>query len=399
MSEAVGAPALPWAAQSFRPFDRAPGVVFARAAARSALFAGIGGGDGVVVGSAAGADARDTATRARGELIERMGNIVAGRRAEADRVVVSAYRGLGRAALDPALLARHIPAEEARDAVRLWVVGRSLCTGREVLVPAGAVYLRHRPPVGCAAAGATAGSTGVAAHLDEARAAAHAVWEILERDLVRRSWYAETAAPAREVAPPPAAGLRESLARLGLETTVLLLPAPAGAACVVVAVHGPDRTGQAFGARCGPAGDVPVLAEKATYEALMVRWSVDLPVARQTWARWGGAGPPRTALEHALWAYHRQDGLGLWLTEPCGPSGPSGPATVLPAPPRPATDPSSVLAAHTGHDVIAVPTPSPQAAESGLHVVRVVAPGAHALPNRAPEPTGSTRSGQPHPFG
>lgn len=377
MSEAV-----PWAAQAFRPFDRAPGVVFARAAARSALFQGTAG-DGVVVGSAAGADAQDTATRARGELIERMGNIVAGRRAEADRVVVATYRALhraGRVALDPAALVHDAStADDARDAVGLWVEGHSLPTGRDVLVPADAVYLRHRPPPGCGPVGVAAGSTGVAAHPDEASAAEHAVWEILERDLIRRSWYGDAVSPAIEA--PPALG--EPLARLGLESTALLLPAPAGAACVVVAVHAPDRTGQTFGARCGPAGHLPALTEKATYEALMVRWTVHLPVARRTWARWAGATPPRTALEHALWAYHRQDSLGIWPTDPRPPPVSSAP---------PAADPATLLAAHTGEDVIAVPTPSPQAKESGLHVVRVIAPGTRALPSRSTGP-------RPHPFG
>ncbi|MEV7778424.1 YcaO-like family protein [Kitasatospora sp. NPDC088351] len=398
MSGSAGAPARPWEAQAFRPFAGAPAVVFARAAARSALFTGVrAGGDEVVVGSAAGQDAQDTAVRARGELIERMGNIVAGREAEAGPGVRATYRRLhraGRPAVDPALLVHGARGADGdvRDAALLWAVGRSLTDGGDVLVPAGAVYLRHRPPPGCRA-GISAGSTGVAAHPDEATARDHALWEILERDLIRRSWYGDDTEPPVVVPWRADPGLCESLGLLGLEATAFLLPAPAGAVCVVVCVHAPDGTGQAFGARCGPAGRYPALAGKAAYEALMVRWSMDTPVARETWARWAGATEPATALEHALWAYHRQDSLALWLAEArhdhAGPQAPVGYHA----------GPGPLLAAHTGADVIAVPTPSPQGTEAGLRVVRAVAPGALPLPGGPAGAAGPGRSGRPHPFG
>lgn len=372
--------------------------MFARAAARSALFTGVDprAGDDVVVGSAAGFDARDTAGRATGELIERMANIVAGRAAEAEGQPIATHRELrraGRRAVDPGLLdpRAHAAAngDEARDAVHLWVPGRSLSTGDEVLVPAAAVYLRHRPPSRCRAGGA-AGSTGVAAHPDEASAIGHAAWEVLERDLIRRSWYQVETAPPVAVELRLRADLTESLAALRVTATGFLLPAPAGVACVVVCVHGPEGTGQTFGARCGPAADVSVSADKAAYEALMVRWSLDTAIARRGWDRWAGATAPRTALEHALWAFHGQDSLGLWLADArAGPASPSARAV----------DAGSVLAAHTGGDAIAVPTMSAQAREAGLHVVRVVAPGAFALPSGPPGAGGPPRSRRPHPFG
>ncbi len=70
-------------AQVFRPFPSCPGIVFARAAARSDGFGptDASGGAPVVVGSAAGADEGDVALRARSELVERVSNILAGRAA------------------------------------------------------------------------------------------------------------------------------------------------------------------------------------------------------------------------------------------------------------------------------------------------------------------------------
>ncbi|MEE1821317.1 YcaO-like family protein [Streptomyces sp. BE20] len=409
MRETAQPAAHPWPAEVFRPFPEAPGIVFARAAARSALFTGPDrtvpdgtgtgpgpgrDGDDVVIGSAAGAHPQDSARRARSELVERMANIVAGRTAETARTVVATHgelRRAGRPAVDPALLVGASGvSDDLRDAPGLWAVGRWQSTGREVLVPAAAVYLRHRPPPGCRAA-LGAGSTGLAAHPDEASAEAHAQWEILERDLIRRSWYGDGSVSPTTVSWQPEPVMRSALALLGVEAVAFLLPAPAGAACVVVCVHRPDRTGQAFGARCGPAGQVPALAEKAAYEALMVRWSMGTEVARRTWAQWAGRTSPGTALQHALWTYHRQDSLGLWLTDP-GPAAPRPPVTAT-------TGPAALLSAHTGEDLVVVPTPTPLAEEAGLHVVRVVAPGARPLPARPPVTTGRGRADHPHPFG
>ncbi|NJP65760.1 YcaO-like family protein [Streptomyces spiramenti] len=416
-------PTRPWAAELFHPFPQAPDVVFARVAARSALFtagtttstradtgtgtgagtgtAGAGGpgrsdGSDVVTGSAAGHDPDDVSPRATGELVERIGNITAGRAAEAELRVTASYHELrlaGRPALDPApLVGRPGTAVDARETPRLWVTGRSLSTGRELLVPAGAVYLRHRPP---AEPDIGTGSTGLAAHPDPIAATHHAVWEILERDLIRRSWYGEAGAPT--VAPHlrlrPT--LRASLAALGLTATLLLVPAPAGVGCVAACLHDANGEGQTFGAACGPEGHGPTAeraAEKAVYEALMVRWSMGTRVARRTWQSWAGTTPPRTALHHALWTFHRQDSLRLWLADAPAASSGTRRQRALPAP-------AAVLADHTGQEVVAVPTPSRQSLETGLQVMRVVAPGALPLPAGPRGPGGALRTHRPHPFG
>ncbi|MFI5621598.1 YcaO-like family protein [Streptomyces sp. NPDC051567] len=385
----------------FTPYPDHPGVLMARVAARSTAFAGTSaaGGAPVIVGSAAGHDRGQVTTGARGELLERLGNVMAGREAESASEAVGTLgelRARGLPTLDPAPALPGPgagPGAEVRpDARRLWVRGRTV-QGSEVFVPAGAAFLHHRPPPGCDPV-PSAGSTGVAAHPDLARAARHAAWEVLERDLVRRSWYGladrgpQLIADA-ELPPPLAALVRDE----ELAATAFAVPAPAGTACAVVCLHRPDGTGQAFGARCGPADTVPALVEKAAYEALMVRWSMGTRVARTTWDQWRGSGPPATAVQHALWAHHVQDSLTLWDVRPPAPETPAGAGDGRRRGAVPVrTDPLRVLAEHTGRDVVLVETTAAAVREAGVRVVRVLAPGALPLPPAA-------APGHPHPFG
>ncbi|MGA5135112.1 YcaO-like family protein [Streptomyces olivoreticuli] len=391
-----------WEPQVFAPYVPWPEVVFARVAARSPQFDGVcaAGDRPVVVGSAAGHRTEHVVASARGELLERVGNILAGRAAEANATVVAAHgelRRKGIPALDPAELAPADSPDTVRSARRLWVLGWWARTGDETFVPAGAVFLHHRPPVGCAP-GPGAGSTGVASHPDPRSAAEHAAWETLERDLVRRSWYGISPAPT--ALPATATGLPTPLAKLldgiGATATALCLPSPGGSRCVVVCLHAPDRTRQAFGARCGPDdGDLAPLVEKAAYEALMVRWSVHTPVARGTWARWHGRGAPDSAVQHALWAYHRQDSLGLWTAR--APAHGHRPAATAGG--EPVRSGIAALSAHTGRDLILVDTTCGPARDVGATVVRVVAPGARALPTGPDGKRGLPVPPGPHPFG
>lgn len=383
-----------WRVEVFAPFPESAQVVFGRVAARSAAFGRTcaSGGAPVLIGSAAGHDPQDVAVRARGELLERMSNVLAGRAAEAASTVVATFDQLRRRrapAVDPV----HWGGPEARRASQLWVAGQSLLTGAEALVPAGVAFLHHRPPNGCQAV-ARAGSTGVAAHPDAAAAADHAAWEVFERDLVRRSWYDGGPAPTVVSGDPdlPAA-LEQLLDRLGLRLTVLLLPAPAAVGCIVACLCTQDGHRQSFGARCGPVGAQRESIDKAVYEALMVRWSMSTSVARSTWQQWAGSTLPRTAVEHALWALHRQDSLRLWLdrSDLAGelPPPEPGPAT------EPLTSPARLLAVCTGEDVIVVDTTAAPARAEGIAVTRIVAPGTHPLPTGRHGDTG----GLPHPFG
>lgn len=273
-----------WGAEVFAPFPESSQIVFGRVAARSAAFGrtSASGGASVLIGSAAGHDPQDVAVRARGELLERMSNVLAGRAAEAAGTVVATFEQLRRRrapAVDPC----HWGGPEARDASQLWVAGQSLLTGADVLVPAGAAFLHHRPPGGCQAV-ASAGSTGVAAHPDAAAATDHAAWEVFERDLVRRSWYDAGPAPTMVSGEPGLPTVLEQLLhRLGLRLTVLRIPAPVAACCIVACLCTRAGHRQSFGARCGPVGAQRQSIGKAAYEALMVRWSMNTPVARSAW--------------------------------------------------------------------------------------------------------------------
>ena len=369
-----------WAPQVFAPYPEQPGLLFARVAARSAAFdrTSAAGGEPVLVGSAVGHDRVQVALSARGELLERLGNVMAGREAEAAAETVGTREELHRRGV------RTLEPELRADARRLWVRGRTV-RGAEVFVPAGSAFLQHRPPAGCEAPEAV-GSTGVAAHPDLASAARHAAWELLERDLVRRSWYRIADRQPSLVPLAPTEPLADHLRVQGLVATAFTVPAPAGTACAVVCLHRPDGTGQAFGAGCGPADTLGALVEKAAYEAVMVRWSMGTQVARRAWDRWRGADLPTTAVQHALWTYHRQDSLRLWDVRPAAEDPPAtGGRTVR-------SDPLDVLAEHTGREVVLVETTSAPAREAGVHVVRVLAPGTLPLPSGG-------GPGHPHPFG
>ncbi|WP_151770262.1 YcaO-like family protein [Streptomyces abyssomicinicus] len=375
-------------------------MVFARVAARSDAFGstGAGGGMRVLVGSAAGAGATDVAARARGELMERMGNVLTGREAESGATgttrtaTYTELRRLGIPAVDPAVWGT----VAARAARQLWVVGRALRAGREVWVPAGAAFLQHRPPPGCTAT-VRAGSTGVAAHPRRESATAHAAWEILERELIRRSWCApqDHRPSVHDALSGPdelQTGLTSLLMRERLSATVLLPPAPQQVCVAVVCLHTDDGRRQSFGASCGPADARTTTLTKAAFEALMVRWSMGTAAADRARRRLEDAGRPRGAVEHALWAFHHQDALSHWQGGPGHATGAGGPGSVEnPGPGSP--DPVTVLSEYTGLDVIAVDSAAGPPRTEDLSVVRLVAPGARPLPSRTAPGT------PPHPFG
>ncbi len=282
-----------------------------------------------------------------------------------------------------------VGAADGRQATMLWVGGRSLVDEREVMVPAGAAFLRHRPPPGCPTV-FRAGSAGVAAHATRGQAVEHALLEVLERDLAARSWFGT--GPVCVANPPTRwpSPLDSGLEVLGLEALTLALPGPSGSACLVTCLHSGARRQQSFGARCVVGDDDGRWSagfERAAYEALMVRWSMATPVARRAWDDMRARDDPTlpgNALEHALWTFHVQDSLGHWLSQAVD----HGIGT-----PAEEDDLASAVAAHTGEDVVVVDsTVAIAGAEDGV-VVRVVAPGAERLLGEA------GHGSLPHPFG
>lgn len=181
----------------------------------------------------------------------------------------------------------------------------------------------------------------------------------------------------------------ELLAQRDLAASLLTLPGPPGTICVVACLHTADGRQQSFGARCVLGGALGDALIPALFEALIVRWSTTTPVALRAWeilrAR---AGPPRDEVEHMLWAFHMQDSLASWPNQSTEAAQHHVPADSHPGA-------AAVLADHTNEDVLMVDTTTAAARELGLSVVRVVAPGARALPTGVTTEPGT----HPHPFG
>jgi ribosomal protein S12 methylthiotransferase accessory factor len=386
--------------QVFAPFPHSPEVVFGRVAVRSPAFGSTSasGGAPVVIGAAAGDDTASVVMRARGELIERASNILSGRAAESRAELVASFEDLrrrGMTALDPACWREPGGTAELRQAPLLWVPGESLLTRREVLVPAGAAFLHHRPPPECRAV-PRAGSTGVSAHPSPAVAVRHSLLEVLERDLVWRSWYGS--GPVTVLPEPPLDSPLDKVAGgLGARASALILPGPGTTACIVVCLHTEGECEQSFGARCvADRGNTAIRrgVVVAAYEALMMRWSMGTAVAGRAWEELGRETrvlSPRGALEHAVAAFRSGSSLAHWRSK----STTDQAAGMAPAGTARESDLAYLLAEHTGEEVVAVDTTTPGARAAGVTVMRVVAPGARPLPAR--EPAGSGHP--PHPFG
>jgi ribosomal protein S12 methylthiotransferase accessory factor len=298
-------------------------------------------------------------------------------------------------ALDPACWREPGDPAALRRVPLLWVPGESLLTHREVLVPAGAAFLHHRPPPGCCVV-SRAGSTGISAHPSPTAAVRHSLLEVLERDLVWRSWYGS--GPVTVLPEPPLDPPLEKVADgLGARATALILPGPGTTAGVVLCLHTEGEREQSFGARCVADRRDATLRHGmavAAYEALMVRWSMGTAVAGRAGEKLGretSALSPRGAVEHAVAAFRSGSSLTHWRAKATTDQE----AGVVPTGTAPEPDLAYLLAEHTGEEVVAVDTTTPGARAAGVTVVRVVAPGARSLP--ATEPAGSGHP--PHPFG
>lgn len=392
--------------QVFAPFSESGRFVMARSALRSSTFAAsaAGGGAGVVVGSAAGFDLRHVKLRARGELVERAGNILAGRAAETESSVIGSYRELrrqGRPALDPRTWPELSTAADVADARMLWVEGESLTSQARVLVPASMVFLHHIPPPDCQLV-LRATSCGLAAHESTGEATRHALLEVAERHQLFDVWYGESPVQAVEPDVSLPSYCADTLSMLALRCALFAFTGPAGAVCLVAGVCRVDSTEQTFGAKCVVGTDADTTASAAVAavsEALMVRWSMASPVATEAWQRMRRRLEPCDAadgpLEHALGAFHSGVALGRLLTvhTRCG----DRPTSIAPVEGQQRGTLGDQLAEATGADVVRIETSFP-GVDRRLRVVRVVAPGARRLPAREVERRRGTDP-PPHPFG
>ncbi|AUS80925.1 hypothetical protein C1701_24195 [Actinoalloteichus sp. AHMU CJ021] len=390
-----------WPVQVFRPFPDCDNVVFARTAARTDAFGPTSAAAGapVVIGSAAGPSADDATPRARSELLERMQNILSARVEEQRADIVASFdelRRSGRLALDP-LSWPEITDPGWRQSLMLWVRGFSLIEGDEVLVPASAVFLRHRPPPQCRGL-LLAGSPGLAAHQDPISAVRHAALEILERDLLARAWYdgAERMVLPDTFVPED---LRRPISTLELRCTAFLIPGPEGSGCVAVALTDAEGGRQSFGARAVPTLDDESLVSAvgvAVYEALMVRWSMRTGAAAAALAALRGRADraPLDPIQHSVHAYHHQNSLAVLLEG----STPYEPGWIEELD-QPGPEVTSVLAEYGGDDVVAVPTTLDLPMNRDTVVMRVVAPAVRRLPADERTESALHPDAPPHPFG
>ncbi|MFI5782845.1 YcaO-like family protein [Nocardia sp. NPDC051570] len=391
------------------PFEQYAHLCFARVAARSATFTGVPraagpiehGGD-VLVGAAAGTAEPQVRIRARGELCERMSNVLAGRRAESCSPEISfvLLRRRGAPAIDPRAWPELSTVPDIRERPLVWVTGVSLADHREVLVPACAAFVRHRPPSG-GPPPMSPGSAGLSAHRTVESARRHGLLEVLERDLFWRAWYdgaPRTILTSCETVP--------ELDALGLVRTILLIPGPARTACIVVCLAEYTGCHQSFGLRATADDDelaIDSATEIATNEALMVRWSMRTPSARSSRHTLARTQSPRGPLQHAVHTFYRQDSLDHLL----GPADRGSDDRPFRGDPVGAVrdhDLVGALGDHTGEDVVWVDTTIAGIAvesDQPATVGRVVAPGARRLPDHEEQIPShpEARNRLPHPLG
>ncbi|REF01051.1 YcaO-like family protein [Thermomonospora umbrina] len=221
-----------------------------------------------VVGGTSWASPQEAARRALGEAAERY----AGHLVPADRLVRSAWRNLGAAAIDPETLALYSPDQLGRpgfpfvglrrDTVTCWVTGRT-AAGTDRLVPASLVWLapgehaesEGRPLHLPVAAGIAAGPTPAAA-----RSAALA--EVVERHALATAWHAGWAFPPLAVQPSPVPD--------GVRLRWFQVPNLLGAPVVLCTAEGHgDRLGVGCALAPNAADPVASAGAKAAAEALV----------------------------------------------------------------------------------------------------------------------------------
>jgi ribosomal protein S12 methylthiotransferase accessory factor len=309
-----------------------------------------------------------------------------------ERILRAPFSAVQGEAVDPALLALYDAEQEARpgfgyraprpDESIGWVEGWSLSRACPVLVPAFAVYQPYARGEDEAPVVQTV-TTGLACGATREEAILAGLCEVVERDAAMLLWLQSRLVPV--VAPDSGlpAGVAAALARFGPNARhVTLLDATADIAIpTYVAVwHGPlAGTHGAVFASCAKPSQTAAAVGALTELAQCLMWAASLVA--------GGARLPDPATdaferieEHVLWPL-RPDARPAWafaLASPCR----AGFDAAADAPLRDVRDAIEACVGHVaraGLEVIVVDVTSPDIAETGLHVVRVVLPGAQPL--------------------
>jgi ribosomal protein S12 methylthiotransferase accessory factor len=329
-----------------------------------------------------GSTRAEAAAAAVGEAIERYSATYV----PVERLVVASARDLGDIAVPPDRFALFSSRQHGQagfpfrpfteDARIAWVEGREIATGRPVLLPAELVYL-GRVPVGEGSIG-YATSSGLACGDTEDEALARALFEILERDAFMIAWASRLTLPLVESAGP---GSREMFERSGLRFAAVDLSAIHRLPTILGVVRSPAGFSGALGAGAAAAPTVERAWRKALGEAFAVR-SAGAKLALLDAGRDLGPRGERIASfdDHILYyADHDRAGAAAFLDA----SDDRTPADAIP--PLEGGGPAEWVDAlcnrivMAGSSAYAVGVTSPDVADLGLEVTRVVAPELCAL--------------------
>ncbi|WP_433252687.1 YcaO-like family protein [Streptosporangium sp. CA-135522] len=332
----------------------------------------------------AAADRRRALAKAIGEAVERYCSACF----SYDDFLPASYDELGRPATPPASYALYrreqydtpgFPWRPFASGTRVaWTRGRSLVTGEEVLLPAAFVYVpyhyRAETPI------AQPISTGLACGSSLREATLSALCEVVERDAFTLMWQGRLSRPRIRLGslPAPLTDLVRRFQAVGLAVHVVDITTDVGCPSVMTIAEGftPMSPALAFAAASHP--DAEVACRKSLEELAHTRkFSVQVmdylpPVPVEVEAGHPAVDGQRAHLryycpqeskEYARFAWACPDEIDLDVS--------AGRDRSL--------DALVAAVAATGEDVIACDLTTPDVAELGLSVVRVVVPGLHPL--------------------
>jgi len=330
---------------------------------------------GRMSGAGAGLSREQSRNAAIGEATERF----AGSIYFPDELVTGTYKSLAPNAIDPQAFISwsaeqyatsdfYVP--QSADEVRRWVWGRRLSDGIRVLVPAQAVYLNYRPISRAEVISQTV-STGLACGPDLERATASGLMECLERDAFMSHWLLALAAPRLRYGADLIDLLPAELLRAaeggGRHIDTYLLKSDHGVPTVLAVLSAGGGTQSVVGAATN--FDLKRAIEKATIEALHTWiWSRTFEVSREP-LHAEEVADFRDHVHFYLFPEAQRHLAFLRQGEPLDSGGSAF------EPPSSVVEETCRRLGDLGYEAYAVDLTTPDLADIGLAVVKVLVPG------------------------